>query len=201
VNPSLEIAAVLQLARAGDSEAFDNLFRHFRPGLLRQAVLLCGDQALAEDIAQETLIEAWKSLARYNERCQFFTWLCAILHNRYRNHWRRKRLLCFLGFETTATAEAQEHLLRVSPEPWPDQTVQSLEQAASIRRCVQALPSKQQQVVYLRFFVDQSLEGIAAALHCSVGTVKSRLFHALERLRRMPGLQHEYEPPKRINVE
>jgi RNA polymerase sigma-70 factor (ECF subfamily) len=54
-----------------------------------------------------------------------------------------------------------------------------------LRACVQALPTKQQQVIYLRFFADDSLEGIAVALGCSVGTVKSRLFHALDRLRRM----------------
>src|SRR5439155_12223354 len=43
------------------------------------------------------------------------------------------------------------------------------------------LPAKHERVIYLRFYVDDSLEGIAAALGCSVGTVKSRLFHALER--------------------
>jgi len=47
------------------------------------------------------------------------------------------------------------------------------------------LPAKHQQVIYLRFYVDDSLEGIAAALGCSVGTVKSRLFHALDKLRGM----------------
>ena len=58
-------------------------------------------------------------------------------------------------------------------------------QAVLVRECVQALPAKQQQVIYLRFYVDDSLEGIAAALGCSVGTVKSRLFHALDKLRKM----------------
>ena len=59
------------------------------------------------------------------------------------------------------------------------------EQAVLVRQCVQALPAKHQQVIYLRFYVDDSLEGIAAALGCSVGTVKSRLFHALDKLRKM----------------
>lgn len=54
-----------------------------------------------------------------------------------------------------------------------------------MRACIQALPAKQQQVIYLRFYADDSLEGIAAALGCSVGTIKSRLFHALNRLRGM----------------
>jgi len=54
-----------------------------------------------------------------------------------------------------------------------------------VRQCVQALPAKHQQVIYLRFYVDDSLEGIAAALGCPVGTVISRLFHALDKLRKM----------------
>jgi RNA polymerase sigma-70 factor (ECF subfamily) len=62
------------------------------------------------------------------------------------------------------------------------------EEAALVRRCIEALPPKHQQVILLRFYVDDSLDGIAAALGCSVGTVKSRLFHALDKLRAMQAL-------------
>jgi len=58
-----------------------------------------------------------------------------------------------------------------------------------VRACIQTLPAKHQQVIYLRFYADDSLEGIAAVLGCSVGTVKSRLFHALEKLRAMNALK------------
>jgi RNA polymerase sigma-70 factor (ECF subfamily) len=57
-----------------------------------------------------------------------------------------------------------------------------------MRQCIQTLPAKHQQVIYLRFYVDGSLDGIAAALGCSVGTVKSRLFHALDKLRNISAL-------------
>lgn len=57
--------------------------------------------------------------------------------------------------------------------------------AELFRACADSLPPKQRQVVYLRFYVDDSLEAIASAVGCSVGTVKSRLFYALEKLRRM----------------
>jgi RNA polymerase sigma factor (sigma-70 family) len=61
------------------------------------------------------------------------------------------------------------------------------EQATLIWQCIETLPAKQQHVVYLRFYVDDSLDGIAAALGCSTGTVKSRLFNALDKLRTMNG--------------
>ena len=68
-------------------------------------------------------------------------------------------------------------------ESLPDEAAQRREEAALVQQCVAALPAKHQQVIHLRFYVDDSLEGIAAALGCSVGTVKSRLFHALDKLR------------------
>jgi DNA-directed RNA polymerase specialized sigma24 family protein len=58
------------------------------------------------------------------------------------------------------------------------------------------LPAKQQQVIHLRFYVDDSLGGIAAALGCSVGTVKSRLFNALDKLRGMNALGEQRGNPK-----
>ena len=183
---------VVVQAQQGDAEAFGELCRLFENRLLRQAMILCGDATVAEDLVQDTLVEAWKCLDRYHGRCQFFTWLCAILHNRYRNVTRRKRFLLFIGFAGTGNDEA---LLAVEQQPdknaLPDQAVQSREQAALVRKCVQALPRRHQQVVYLRFFVDDSLEGIASALGCSLGTVKSRLFHALDKLRAMPALREQ----------
>lgn len=61
-----------------------------------------------------------------------------------------------------------------------------------MRACIRALPARHQHVVHLRFYADDSLEGIAAALGCSVGTVKSRLFHALEKLRGMNALNARF---------
>ena len=75
----------LERAMAGDLEAYGEVYRAYSTPLLRQAMALCGNVALAEELAQDTLVEAWKYLRRYNGRCEFFTWLCAILLNRYRN--------------------------------------------------------------------------------------------------------------------
>ena len=67
----------------------------------------------------------------------------------------------------------------------PDERLQRYERAEVIQRCLKRLPDIHREVIYLRFFVDGSLEGIAAALDCSVGTIKSRLFSALEKLEAM----------------
>ena len=67
----------------------------------------------------------------------------------------------------------------------PADIVAGRETADAMRQAITRLPDKHQTVLLLRFFEDASLQEIAAALGCSVGTVKSRLHHALEKLRRM----------------
>lgn len=194
---SSDSQGLLDRARAGDTTAFCELCRMHGTGLLRQATALCANATLAEDLAQDTLVEAWKCLRRYNGRCRFFTWLCAILLNRYRNTLREKRPLSFSALARPNQAELESSLDQLTDgAAWPDQVAQTREQAALVLRCVQALPPKHQQVIYLRFYVDDSLEGIAAALGCSVGTVKSRLFHALDKLRGMKDLSAQSAQPE-----
>jgi RNA polymerase sigma-70 factor (ECF subfamily) len=187
---AIDLPSLLEQARAGESEAFCEVCRVYETRLLRQAVALCSNPTLAGELAQDTLVEAWKCLRRYDGRCQFFTWLCAILLNRYRNVLREKRPLAFSALPRNAEDELAESFTSLADDhPLPDVASESREEADLLHRCVQALPPKHQQVIYLRFYSDDSLEGIAAALGCSVGTVKSRLFHALERLRKMNALK------------
>jgi len=185
--------SLLDQALAGDSEAFGEICRTHETRLLRQALTLCGNESLAEDLAQDTLVEAWRCLARYNGRCQFFTWLCAILLNRYRNTVRQKRPVTLSSLGARDQDEFQNGLDRlVDRDSLPDQALQLREQSALVLACLDALPAKYRQVIYLRFYVDDSLLGIAAALDCSVGTVKSRLFRALESLRKMNALHVQF---------
>jgi RNA polymerase sigma-70 factor (ECF subfamily) len=183
---------LLAQARSGDAEAFGEVCRAYETRLLRQAMALCGQASLAEDLAQDTLVEAWRCLHRYNGRCQFFTWLCAILLNRYRNTVRQKRPMPFSAFQARDQEELHDSIGQLADqESLPDEAAQRREQAVLVQQCIQALPAQHQQVIHLRFYVDDSLEGIAAALDCSVGTVKSRLFHALDKLRGMNVLSEQ----------
>ena len=197
----LDTQSLLTRARGGDADAFCELCRSHEARLLRQAVALCGNTALAEDLAQDTLIEAWKCLRRYRGRCQFFTWLCAILLNRHRNTLRQQQTRRLTSLSAQSHDELESSVARLPDhELPPDDAAQRREQAALVRKCIQALPRKHQEVIHLRFYVDDSLEGIAAALGCSVGTVKSRLYYALEKLRGMNAL-NDYLKNLKTNIE
>src|SRR5712692_1884896 len=128
----------LERARAGETEAFGELCRLYETRLLRQAIGLCDNASLAEDLAQDTLVEAWKCLRRYNGRCQFFTWLCAILLNRYRNTVRAKRPVPLSSLAGDDRKEFQNSIDNLADhDSSPDQAAQLREQAALVRNCIQ----------------------------------------------------------------
>jgi len=179
-------ADLLTRARAGESSAFCRLAAEHEARLLQQACGLSRDQSAAEDLVAETMIEAWRSLGRYNGTCRFSTWLFSILLHRYQKAVRRARsrpipLAALPSAEADERRQAQENLSAGGPSP-ADEAMRR-EAAEALRRAVGSLPEKHQQVILLRFFEDASLPEIGAVLGCSVGTVKSRLHYALEKLR------------------
>ena len=183
-------------ARAGETQAFCLLIEPLQTRLLRQATALTGDVNTAEDLVSETLVEAWKSLPRYNETCRFSTWLYAILLHRYQKSIHRAQSrpvsLAHLPLAETQALHERHEIIAVT-EISPAEMATRHELFVELRQCVEDLPAKHRQVVLLRFFEDASLPDMAMVLGCSVGTVKSRLHHALEKMRKMkmnlPGLK------------
>ena len=180
--------ALLSRARAGDAPAFCRLTEPLQARLLRQAIALAGDVSSAEDLVSETLVEAWKSLPRYEPSCRLSTWLYAILLHRHQKSLRRARSrpisLAWLPFREARDLNERQASVP-SPEVSPADAMAQNEISTRLQQCIAMLPDKHRQIILLRFFEDASLPDMAAVLGCSVGTVKSRLFHALEKLRKM----------------
>ena len=179
-------ADLLTRARGGETTAFCRLAAEHEGRLLQQACGLTRDQSAAEDLVSETLLEAWRSLSRYNGTCRFSTWLFSILLHRHQKALRRARsrpipLAALPPTEADEWRQAQENLPARGPSPAEE--AMRREAADKLREAVGALPEKHQRIILLRFFEDASLPEIAALLGCSVGTVKSRLHYALEKLR------------------
>jgi RNA polymerase sigma-70 factor (ECF subfamily) len=149
---------------------------------------MTGDLSVAEDLVSETLVEAWKSLPRYNQSCRLSTWLYAILLHRHRKSVRRARcrpvsLAGLPSLDAQTLHEQQANL--PSPGLSPAEMLAQRETSVRLRECIDLLPEKHRQIIFLRFFEDASLPDMAEVLGCSTGTVKSRLHHALEKLRKM----------------
>ena len=178
---------LLARAQAGETQAFCQLAAQHERRLLQQATGLARDSGAAEDLVSETLVEAWRSLARFNGSCRFRTWLFAILLHRHQKHLRHARCRP-VSLASLPAAEADQHrqtqgnLPATEPSPL-DEAIRK-DAVEILRQAVESLSEKHRQVLLLRFFEDASLSEIATLLDCSLGTVKSRLHYALEELRK-----------------
>ncbi len=168
---------LIDRAKAGEASAFERLAGLHAAPLWRCALALGKDSHWAEDLAQETLVEAWRSLARFDGRCRLSTWLYGILRHRFLKGRRGQN-----AAELSASGVLSQQQCTA---PSPDQAAEASEDAQRVRRAVANLPDEHRLVVELRFFAGATLEEIAAAMGCPLGTVKSRLHHALEKLRQM----------------
>jgi RNA polymerase sigma-70 factor, ECF subfamily len=168
---------LIDRARAGEAAAFEQLARRHAVPLWRCAMALGKDRHRAEDLAQETLVEAWRSLGRFDGRCRFSTWLYGILRHRFLKGRRRQNAAC----HAASDALVREQSAAFSP----DRSAEASEDAQRVRQAVASLPEEHRVVVELRFFAGAALDEIAVALDCPLGTVKSRLHYALEKLRQM----------------
>jgi RNA polymerase sigma-70 factor, ECF subfamily len=176
--PTDDQCELIGRAQAGDTTAFQRLVECHAARLWRCALAMSKDTHWSEDLAQETLIEAWRSLARFDGRCQFSTWLYGILRHRFLKGRRN---------QAAARLSTSNGVLDKVPcaSHTPDHCAETSEDADRIRQAVDSLSEEHRLVVELRFFAAATLDEIAAALGCPLGTVKSRLHHGLEKLRRM----------------
>lgn len=182
---------LVRRALAGDDAARRRMLVLHAPKLLKSATVLARDPHRAEDITQESLIEAMNSLDRFDGRCLFATWLHGILRHRYLKSLRADR--------RRPTPIDEGALLWVSgDESDPARGFDSAEESAVLRQEVAALADTHREVIELRFFAEASLAEIAAALDIPVGTVKSRLHHALEKLRQSRAVRGGFERPVAI---
>ncbi len=138
-----ETAELLTRARAGDADAFCELAEACEGQLFRQAVALCHDATTAEDLTSETLIEAWKSLGRFNGQCRFSTWLYAILLHRYQKSVRKARSRPVL-LQQDDEAMKRETLLEQMPDhhPPPGGLLAQKELSAGLREAIESLPDE-----------------------------------------------------------
>lgn len=170
----------LRLAlKSRDPAAVQELVDACNQRLLRSAFLLCGNEADAQDLVQDTFLQGFHSAHRFGGRCAVYTWLHSILLNLTRHYHRdRKRLVC------NDELARQDHSL---PEERPVQLDSDLASTA-LREALGRLSAPHREVLVLRFFEEMKIHEIAAHLGVSGGTVKSRLHYAIAEMQKLlPG--------------
>lgn len=171
------IAAV----RGGDVAAFEGLVRRYRQRLLNTAFTRLGNAALAEDAVQEAFLSAFRSLATYDSRFSFRSWLWSILINQCRSEYRKQKR----SQGSDMVAGELEQLPSDVSDSSPDQRLIQNDQQRRLSRMMQQLPTEQAEAIQLRFFGEMKFDEIAASLNCSATTAKNRVRMGLERLSRL----------------
>lgn len=170
-------ADLVRRARQGDSEAWEALVKTHQEPVFRLAYLLLGDADEAEDAAQETLVRAYRALHRFDVDRPLRPWLLSIAANQVRN--RRRSLGRYLG--------AVQRLFRDHPavEASFEEKVFQRWQAETLWQAIRRLKLDDQQVIYMRYFLEIPVEEVASTLAIAEGTVKSRLHRAISRLQKV----------------
>ena len=166
---------LVQRAREGDQAAYELLVQQHAEAVFRLAYLFLGDKDDAADAAQETFIRAFHNLRTFDTTRPLRPWLLRIAANLALN--RRRAAGRYWA--------ALRRWVFAVPEPVLHVEVESARQleANALWDAVQRLEAKDQEILYLRYFLELSVNETAEVLNIEAGTVKSRQSRALERLR------------------
>ncbi len=177
-------------ARQGDQAAWTAVVRQHQTAVFRLAYLLMGDADEAEDVAQEVFVRAFYALDRFDATRPLRPWLLQIAKNLARNRQRsvRRYLAALQRWWQTAPMGGGASGPAAHRAPAVEQTVE--QEAQALWQAVQHLSLSDQEVIYLRYFLEMSVADAATALGIAEGTVKSRLSRALVRLRTV--VEHEF---------
>jgi RNA polymerase sigma-70 factor (ECF subfamily) len=171
----LDETTLIQRATKGEAAAWEPLMLAHQEPVFRLAYLFLGDADDAEDITQETFLRAYHNLKRFDPTRPLRPWLLSIAANLARNRYRSAaRYLAALTrsfrAEPPTSLDVEQHT--------------ALHQdALQLWKAVRQLNADDQQIIYLRFFLDLSTAEAAQAIDVAEGTIKSRLNRAVGRLR------------------
>jgi RNA polymerase sigma-70 factor (ECF subfamily) len=167
---------LIQQAQNGNTRAFEEIVRRHYAPVVNIAYRMCGQTALAEDMAQETFLRAWTKLSSFRLSGSMKNWLYRIAVNATLDFLRRKT-------ETPVDDEVIQ--LVTDPALDPETALVKKEQAEHLQRMLNDLPEAARTVLVLREYGGLSYHEIAAALDVPLGTVMSRLNYARTRLRNL----------------
>ncbi len=178
-------AQIIESCRSGDRDAFRVLYDVYKDRVYSIALYFFhGDTTAASDVTQQVFLKLMTSISQFRGDADFSTWLYRLVVNAAidaaRSHKSGTVVFDSCRVEAFA-ASGSSHA----------QDLEREETAKSVRAAVSALPPKFRIAVLLRYFEDLSYEQMAEALHCSMGTVASRLSRGhkmlAERLRSLAG--------------
>jgi RNA polymerase sigma-70 factor (ECF subfamily) len=170
--------SLLARIAGGDRRAFEAFYDTFHGRVYAFALKHIRNPADAAEILNEVMLEVWRNAARFEGKSRALTWVLGIAHHKAVDRLRR---------------HARHRAEELDDELPEDDRVSALDALAGaedtqrVRECLERLSDAQRLVVHLAFFEDLPYPEIAEIAACPVGTVKTRMFHARQLLKRCLG--------------
>jgi RNA polymerase sigma-70 factor (ECF subfamily) len=182
---------IVESCRRGDRDAFRALYEMYKDRVYSIALYFFhGDSAMAGDITQQVFLKLMTSIGQFRGDAEFSTWLYRLVVNACTDAARRRKV-------DAVKADSSPREAGAAPGSQEEDYART-QMANSVREVVSALPPKLRMAVLLRYFDDLSYEQMAEALHCSMGTVASRLSRGHQILaQRLKGLIGQPAPERR----
>ena len=172
---------VEHIAHRQSRAAFAQLFDYFAPRLKNYLIRLGSDAASAEEIMQEVMLNVWRKASQYDRRqASVSTWIFRIARNRRIDNLRRLN---------KPALDPNDPMLQPAPQEAPDITVNRQQMEVIVRQQLETLPDEYLILLKAAFYEGLSHSQIAQRFDLPLGTVKSRIRHAFQKLR--PRLQSE----------
>ena len=169
---------LVKVGRSRDVEQFEVLFRHFAPRV-KAYMAKTGSPTAAEELMQETMVAVWKKAELYDpSRGAASTWIFQIARNLRIDAYRREKHPEF---------DENDPAFQPATEPSADRRLEGEQSAVLIREALATLPADQAEVLRLAYYEDNSQSEIATALALPLGTVKSSMRLAFQKLRGVLG--------------
>ncbi|HLG41920.1 MAG TPA: sigma-70 family RNA polymerase sigma factor [Planctomycetota bacterium] len=180
---------LIELFQNGDREAFSHIVRRYQANLANFFYHLCYDRATAEDLTQEVFVRLFQHLGGYEPRSKFVSFLYKIAKNLWIDRIRRtagahKKEISIetpLGGEDSDSPSLKDRLR--TGEDAPSEFLLRDEVRSMVRKALDRLPEEHRMVVILSEIHGMRYEEISEALGIPIGTVKSRMHHAMGRLK------------------
>lgn len=165
----------------GGTNAFGELVRRYQDRLYNTVYRLVGHMEDAQDVVQETFLNAYQSLNNFKQESQLFTWLYRIAINTAISHKRKHRAV--VSIDTSRNGEAGMEPFDGSETSRPGHAMERAEDERQVQDALNRLSPEHRIVLILKDMDELKYEEIAEILEVPIGTVRSRLHRARQELR------------------